>query len=81
VANFDCTKWQYVNGLNFGCKDGDELQITYEWSRDETIYVDHIYHPCGMRLHYGKLSFTTLDVTSLMQLMDFLSQMLIVTSL
>ncbi len=40
--------WHFVMGYNIVTNNGDYLQTLYRWSMDDGVYVDHIYHPCGM---------------------------------
>jgi hypothetical protein len=41
------------------CKNENKLQIAYEWSMDETVYVDYKHHSYVMCLHHVESSFTT----------------------
>jgi hypothetical protein len=40
--------WHFVMGYNIFTNNGDYLQSLYRWSTDDGVYVDHIYHSCGM---------------------------------
>jgi hypothetical protein len=40
--------WHFVMGYNIITNNDDYLQTLYRWSMDDGVYVDHIYHPCGM---------------------------------
>ncbi len=46
--NYYVATWHFVMGYNIVANNGEQLQILYEWSMDEDVYVDYIHHPCGM---------------------------------
>jgi hypothetical protein len=44
-------------GYNIVANNGEQLQLFYEWSTDEGVYVDCVHHQCGMWWHHVKSSF------------------------